>query len=441
MFQTSVPAQPRIGIRVRKFSTVGIAGLALGSAAMTLSGSTPVYASTQVKTFTYTGSEQSWVVPAGVVDIDVAAVGGLGGASCGGGTCSYGLAPGGHGASVIATIPVTPGQTLYIEVGGNGNAGGTFNGGGSAGDFGGSFLGGNGGGATDLRSVAMASSGTLASRLLVAGGGGGAGGTYGTGVASAGGDAGVAAADATVVCVAGGGGGGTPGSGGAGGVASGSGDGENLSGLAGTLGDGGSAFSTGTGGGGGGGYYGGGSGSGCQQAGFGPYNGSGGGGGSSFVESSATGSSVGSDTTGNPTMVLSWTSLVPTVSSVSPDSGVTTGGTKVTITGTNFTGATAVRFNSTPAASFIVDSDKKITAVTPDPAAGTVNVTVTTPFGTSAISAADHFTFTVAASSIPVPTTGASPTQTPLVLLAGLMLLGIGSLALSIGKRRSITRG
>jgi hypothetical protein len=141
-------------------------------------------------------------------------------------------------------------------------------------------------------------------------------------------------------------------------------------------------------------------------------------------------------------MVLSWNSLVSTVSSVSPGSGVTTGGTKVTITGTNFTGATAVSFNSIPAASFTVVSDTKITAVTPDPAAGIVNVTVTTPFGTSAINAADHFTFTVAASSIPVPTTGASPTNTPLVLLAGLMFLGIGSIALSIGIRgRSITRG
>ena len=32
----------------------------------------------------------------------------------------------------------------------------------------------------------------------------------------------------------------------------------------------------------------------------------------------------------------------PTVTSISPDSGPTTGGTSVTITGTNFTGATAV---------------------------------------------------------------------------------------------------
>ncbi|WP_040871889.1 IPT/TIG domain-containing protein, partial [Nocardia exalbida] len=54
----------------------------------------------------------------------------------------------------------------------------------------------------------------------------------------------------------------------------------------------------------------------------------------------------------------------------------------VTLTGTGLTAATAVNFGATPAASFTVDSDTQITAVTPA-GTGTVQVTVTTTGGTS----------------------------------------------------------
>ncbi|WP_413787807.1 IPT/TIG domain-containing protein [Streptomyces platensis] len=68
----------------------------------------------------------------------------------------------------------------------------------------------------------------------------------------------------------------------------------------------------------------------------------------------------------------------PAVISVSPTSGSTAGGTPVTVTGTAFTGATAVRFGATPSPSFTVSSDTQLTATTP-PGTGTVQVTVTTP--------------------------------------------------------------
>ena len=383
--------------RLRKLSSTIVAASLLVAAAVTFSGSLTALAASQNQTFTYTGGEQSWVVPTGVVTVAVVAIGGAGGAS---GQYSAGKAAGGHGAAVDATIAVTPGQTLFVEVGENGvvNGGsfntGTFNGGGSASDFGGNLMSGQGGGATDVRTVATAAGGTLASRLVVAGGGGGAGGTLGPTVVSAGGNAGADAGNAYAACTAGGGGAGTSSAGGAGGVASGSPDGENIQGADGGFGNGGPGFETGTGGGGGGGYYGGGSGSGCQTGGGQPYSGSGGGGGSSFVELSATAVSTAIDSTAVPSVSMTFTPSPAVVSNVSPDAGVLGGGSSVTITGTLFSGASAVEFGGISASSFVVVSDTEITALTPGPAsAGVVDVTVTTTVGTSATGASDHFTF------------------------------------------------
>ncbi|WP_228469243.1 IPT/TIG domain-containing protein [Paenibacillus sp. JNUCC31] len=101
----------------------------------------------------------------------------------------------------------------------------------------------------------------------------------------------------------------------------------------------------------------------------------------------------------------------PTIANVSPASGPTTGGTTVTLTGTNLTDATAVMFGATEATSYTVNSATQITAIAPAGSAGTVDVTVTTPGGTSATSAADQYTYHAAptiASVSPAsgPTTG-----------------------------------
>jgi alpha-tubulin suppressor-like RCC1 family protein len=83
---------------------------------------------------------------------------------------------------------------------------------------------------------------------------------------------------------------------------------------------------------------------------------------------------------------------LPTVTDLTPHSGVPAGGTSVSITGTSLEGATAVMFGSSPAASFTVNSASSITAVSP---AGThvVDVTVTTPKGTGAISPGDSYSY------------------------------------------------
>ena len=89
--------------------------------------------------------------------------------------------------------------------------------------------------------------------------------------------------------------------------------------------------------------------------------------------------------------------LAPTLTAVSPASGPTVGGTSVTITGTDLTGATGVSFGGTPAASFSVVNASTVTAVSPAHAAGLVDVAVTTPGGTTPTGAGSKFTFVVPA--------------------------------------------
>jgi cysteine-rich repeat protein len=86
----------------------------------------------------------------------------------------------------------------------------------------------------------------------------------------------------------------------------------------------------------------------------------------------------------------------PRVTGVSPTSGPATGGTTLTITGTGFTGTTGVNFGGTAAASFTMNGDTSITAVSPKASGGTVDVTVTTAGGTSSASSNDQFTFVTA---------------------------------------------
>ena len=101
------------------------------------------------------------------------------------------------------------------------------------------------------------------------------------------------------------------------------------------------------------------------------------------------------------------------VDSIAPSNGPPPGGTTVTITGLFFTGATAVHFGGTAAASFTFVSDTQISAVSPA-GAGTVDVTVTTPNGTSATSSADLFTYVPScrtASSVPATGIASSTNQ------------------------------
>ncbi|MGB6520042.1 MAG: hypothetical protein WBE79_16230, partial [Candidatus Cybelea sp.] len=120
------------------------------------------------RTFTYTGKAQVFKVPAHVTEINVVALGAAGA----GGSYTSGGSYFGRGGRVYATIPVRPGETLHVFVGGeaHGLIGGTL----SLGGFNG---GGNGcaayggGGASDVRHGGDG----LSDRVLIAAGGGGQG--------------------------------------------------------------------------------------------------------------------------------------------------------------------------------------------------------------------------------------------------------------------------
>ncbi len=112
----------------------------------------------------------------------------------------------------------------------------------------------------------------------------------------------------------------------------------------------------------------------------------------------------------------------PTVTAVSPATGSTAGGTGVTITGSNFTGASAVTFGTVAATTYSVTNSGSIAATAPMASAGTVDVRVTVNGVTSAVNEpGDEFTYKV-------PTTG---TITAVGTLASVEGSGTSTLAVS----------
>jgi hypothetical protein len=128
------------------------------------------------------------------------------------------------------------------------------------------------------------------------------------------------------------------------------------------------------------------------------------------------------------TLAASYTynaAAAPTVTSTSPNTGTTGGGTPVTITGTNFASGATVTFGGTAAASVQFVSATQITVTTPAKSAGAVAVVVTNP-DTQTGTLASGYTYAVtpapavtAVSPAQGPFTGGSVTITGTGFLAG----------------------
>jgi hypothetical protein len=80
----------------------------------------------------------------------------------------------------------------------------------------------------------------------------------------------------------------------------------------------------------------------------------------------------------------------PTVTAISPGAGSPSGGTSVTITGMGFVSGATVKFGTVVATTVCYDSATQMLASAPAHAAGTVDLTVTTPGGTTPTSTADR---------------------------------------------------
>ena len=103
----------------------------------------------------------------------------------------------------------------------------------------------------------------------------------------------------------------------------------------------------------------------------------------------------------------------PTVSSIAPSSGPTSGGTMVAITGTGFQTGATVSLGGTAASTVFVGSSTSITATTATHAAGAVNVVVTNGDGQSGI-LAGGYTYTSASGGARTYTTNFPLTENPI---------------------------
>ena len=103
---------------------------------------------------------------------------------------------------------------------------------------------------------------------------------------------------------------------------------------------------------------------------------------------------------------FTYTTPPPTITAIKPKSGPNTGGSNVTIVGTGFIGATNASFGQAAARSVSVISDTLATVVSP-PGSGTVDITITTPAGTSKANSARS----IYVHNCPPVVTGISPTS------------------------------
>src|SRR6185436_6595269 len=86
---------------------------------------------------------------------------------------------------------------------------------------------------------------------------------------------------------------------------------------------------------------------------------------------------------GTLTNGFTYVSTAPTINTVAPSAGPTSGGTVITLTGINYAPGATVTLGGTAATGVTVVNSTTITATTPARAAGSVNVTVTNTDGQS----------------------------------------------------------
>jgi len=107
----------------------------------------------------------------------------------------------------------------------------------------------------------------------------------------------------------------------------------------------------------------------------------------------------------------------PVVSSVSPSSGSTLGGTSITITGTYFADATEVTIGGVAVTEFTVVDSTTITATTDANVAGSASVLVTTPSGTNEANSLFEYVVTAPTVSSLSPSSGSTLGGTSIAII------------------------
>jgi hypothetical protein len=127
------------------------------------------------------------------------------------------------------------------------------------------------------------------------------------------------------------------------------------------------------------------------------------------------------------TVASRFTYLGPTITRVSPSSGPGAGGTLVTVTGLYLNGVTGVAFGTTPATRYSVNAaGTSLSVYSPSQSAGLTDIRITTPGGTSLVSATDRFTYLGPTITRVYPASGPGAGNTE-VTISGMNLNGVSS--------------
>jgi len=126
--------------------------------------------------------------------------------------------------------------------------------------------------------------------------------------------------------------------------------------------------------------------------------------------------------------------LLPVIANLSPVYGISSGSTTVVITGSGFTGVTGVKFGAENASSYTVDSDTQITAIASAQIAGTIDVVVTNPAGSSSIVLVGEYTYyNLPVITILTPAFGSSAGGTSVVITGSGFASIIGVTGINFG--------
>jgi hypothetical protein len=140
------------------------------------------------------------------------------------------------------------------------------------------------------------------------------------------------------------------------------------------------------------------------------------------VQVTTAGGTAGDGSAGD---TFNYTPVVPTITAVSPNQNTTAGASLITVTGTGFTSDAAVKFGPDGSLSILgntvtVNSSTSLTVDSPAGVPGTVDLTVTTTGGTSAITPADQFTYVTQTPTLTItPPTGNNPGDTVTITGSG----------------------